>query len=676
MTTQSTRSTRSTRSRTNSLDSLNTSFYEEDTYSADSFADSSFFSENSNLSELSKDTLLKICPDPSSITLENYEESDINDLFIIRLQKSSGKFSEKGECMTKTELLQNLQQDRVKIANLVQGTDVPPKNFMSIAISPKDNNKTGIGYKPTSKIVVLLNLSNSSIFITLGSLKRIITENNKIWYAMKLFNGKRRRVGNLSGISTVVGSNHAQIPGYYIYKLFTKNEIENGVHVHEELSDYFLDDTDLQFYKTFDAGYLLNIFDRYFFIHELLDRPPTPSSELTPRASNYPTYVSPSYIGDSDEISIYSSSMYTEGDTEGDLTTEDLDDSETNESLNNSVILGNTNDILEKDSVFSKFSDNILSIQSDNNILYADTFTEENGIDTSSTSIVKIWNMNTSILVNKFKISLSCPIFIYNNNFYYICKNKLKSRNIAERDRNPIDDTLVFYYTGDGVITDFKIYKWTNKLYLVAVVEEQNEIDPTQTTNALLICNLDTQQGQIIAKIPIFTWNLQKFVYNNQGELFISTTFNTLEVFSLVTGTKLSQVEFTDNTIFSKMIYFNRHLYILFKQDNKLYRVSKNNENYITSIINLPSKIKTFVISNNILIASTKTRNEFFITTLTLINNKINTLKVKSEIDNMTVYQNSLFYDQGTNIITRQIKITRPPTPTLMLPNSIRNAFS
>lgn len=685
MTTRTTQSARNIRSRTNSLESLNTSFYEEDTVSD---SDTSFFSEKSNLSELSNDTLLQICPDPSPITLENYGESDIKDLFTIRLQKSSGDFSEKGECMTKTELLQILQQDRSKIANLVNATETPPKNFMSIAIPPKDHNKTGTGYKPTAKIVVLLNLSNSSIYITLGSLKRIITEKNKVWYAVKLFNGKPRRVGNLSGLSTVIGSNHAQIPGYYIYKLFTKNEIENGVHVHEELSDYFVDDTNLQFYKTFDSQYLLTIFDRYFRLNELLDRPPTPSSSIsdsvTPRASelnmspsaslsDYPPYISPNYI-DIEDNSVYSSSMYdTESEmssTEStDLNVEDIEQEQLNQD-EDAILQNNENETLSVDNVFTKFPASIYSINVNKNILYADSAD-------SMYPVIKFWDLNTNLQINKLKTP--CPFDVSDKVFYYCCRNKIKSRNVYERDRSPTEDTLILEYTGVDTIYQIKIYKFNNIRYLVMLLEDDNP-SGTEVKSKIEIYNLDSQQTpRLVKSIPVFTFNAQKFVYNNQGELYVATSFNTIELFSLITGQRLSQIEFNDNNVFSEMVYYNRDLYVLFNRDTKLYRLSKNNQNYITSIINLDQKIKTFCILNNVLFASTKTDNSFFITVVNLNDDQEQEqeqIKVKYEINNMIMYQNSLFYDQNNFIISRQIKtILRPSTPTLMLPESIRNAF-
>ena len=51
-----------------------------------------------------------------------------------------------------------------------------------------------------------------------------IEQNIHTFYAIPLFEGKRRRIGNLAGF---IGSsmNHGQIPGYLVYQLCTKEEL-------------------------------------------------------------------------------------------------------------------------------------------------------------------------------------------------------------------------------------------------------------------------------------------------------------------------------------------------------------------------------------------------------------------------------------------------------------------
>jgi len=87
---------------------------------------------------------------------------------------------------------------------------------------------SGRGCIATGKFVFKLPVT--SMYITHGSLMRIICRPETNWYALPLYGGKRRRVGNLSEIYAQ-SMNHGQIPGFVIYKLFTKDEIEQGVVV-------------------------------------------------------------------------------------------------------------------------------------------------------------------------------------------------------------------------------------------------------------------------------------------------------------------------------------------------------------------------------------------------------------------------------------------------------------
>ena len=107
-----------------------------------------------------------------------------------------------------------------------------PSNIMSIYTTPKDLNNTGLGGKPTGRIVV--RLPQNQIYVTLGSVYRILNESVKIWYALLLFQG---RIGNLAG-TYGVSLNHGQVPGFYIYKLFTEQDLKNKPYVDETFSDY------------------------------------------------------------------------------------------------------------------------------------------------------------------------------------------------------------------------------------------------------------------------------------------------------------------------------------------------------------------------------------------------------------------------------------------------------
>ena len=97
----------------------------------------------------------------------------------------------------------------------------------------KGGDISGIGGKPTGKFVIKMPPNN--IFITLGSVEKMIKSPYiKNWYLLPLYNGKRKRVGYQYG----VGMNHGQIPGYLIYKAFTKEEINEIIEVKETIDDY------------------------------------------------------------------------------------------------------------------------------------------------------------------------------------------------------------------------------------------------------------------------------------------------------------------------------------------------------------------------------------------------------------------------------------------------------
>jgi len=187
--------------------------YEED---SDDF--SSVVSDNKSI--IHSGNHVKNCTNASVITLDDYTQQD--DPIIIYTPNSQKKF-EKGICITKEELVDYLKNTL--------------DSMMTIYTTPSDRNVAGLGGKPTAKIVVRLPVNN--IYITMGSMERILRENNinKTWYALPLFGGKRRRVGNLQGFFGA-SMNHGQIPGFLIYKIFTENEIKRNVQVKETGSDY------------------------------------------------------------------------------------------------------------------------------------------------------------------------------------------------------------------------------------------------------------------------------------------------------------------------------------------------------------------------------------------------------------------------------------------------------
>ena len=166
------------------------------------------------------------CTNDSVITLMPYSKKD-KGVFGIYLQHSDGKFK-KASCLTRQELLfqikSNIDED-------------PPRDFACIYTTPLriGDLQTGLTGKPTDKIV--FKLPNLQIFITLGSLFLLLKNKESAFYAIPLYAGLRRRVGNLSGIFGA-SMNHGQVPGYTIYKLFTKREIVERTAIQEEISDF------------------------------------------------------------------------------------------------------------------------------------------------------------------------------------------------------------------------------------------------------------------------------------------------------------------------------------------------------------------------------------------------------------------------------------------------------
>lgn len=173
-------------------------------------------SQNTSIVESQDYLNVTHCNNKNVLTLEEYIKDD-EPVMIYTL--NSKQHFEKSFCITKEELTQYIL----------------PDNLMAIYTSPNDYNKAGYGSKPTEKIVFKLNY----MYITIGSIERLLREmkNNKTWFALPLYGGKRRRIGNIEGIFGV-SMNHGQIPGYLVYKLFTKDEIQRNVKVKESFSDY------------------------------------------------------------------------------------------------------------------------------------------------------------------------------------------------------------------------------------------------------------------------------------------------------------------------------------------------------------------------------------------------------------------------------------------------------
>jgi hypothetical protein len=212
-------------------DNLTNSYSEEDTLD---YTETQ--TDPSSINGSDSDSIASSCMNIDPYTLSDF--TDEPDLVIIKVLNSSNKF-DKGECITREMLIQILESHENDALNYDNDnpTEYTPQNIMTIWSSPKDLNKAGYGGKPTSKWVFKL---PNLMFITIGSLKRILQNKNvNTWYALPLYNGKARRIGNIYGIIGV-SMNHGQLPGFKIYKLFTKEEVKSGIVAKETLDDYGL----------------------------------------------------------------------------------------------------------------------------------------------------------------------------------------------------------------------------------------------------------------------------------------------------------------------------------------------------------------------------------------------------------------------------------------------------
>ena len=176
-----------------------------------------------------KSNILDKCLNESPVTLTNYEETDLNYLFIVHIQNQEGKFI-KGSCLLRNEMKDLLKSDL---------NSFPPSYMMAIYKTPSSDYSgdllSGLTGKPTGKIII--RLPTNQIYITFGSLKRVLSSPIKQWYALPLYGGKPRRIGNVGGVYGA-SMNHGQIPGFKIYKLFTYYEIMSNIRVEETPDDF------------------------------------------------------------------------------------------------------------------------------------------------------------------------------------------------------------------------------------------------------------------------------------------------------------------------------------------------------------------------------------------------------------------------------------------------------
>jgi hypothetical protein len=167
------------------------------------------------------------CMNTDIIMDEEYEINDKDDVLIMYMQKSdSNKFNDDGICVSKTEIKEYLKSD----------LSSEYSDLLMCIWTGENLDDVGKYGKPSGRVIVKVPPYNT--YITYGSFENMMKHDyNKEWYLYPLYNGNRRRIGNLAG-SYGVGKNHGQIPGSKIYKAYSKKQIENGVKIMEEYSDY------------------------------------------------------------------------------------------------------------------------------------------------------------------------------------------------------------------------------------------------------------------------------------------------------------------------------------------------------------------------------------------------------------------------------------------------------
>lgn len=178
------------------------------------------------------DWIKQCCANKSPVSLMSYTSKDWDDIISIKILGSNGKF-ELGNCITREELRMCIESE--------EDNDQPSyiQCIYSIPFDKRGSNlKTGLTASPTARLVFKLPVHN--MFVTIGSLKRVMNCTKiRTWYAVPLFGGKRRRIGNILGMYGI-SMNHGQIPGYQVYKLFTKYEILSQTTITESYDDYIL----------------------------------------------------------------------------------------------------------------------------------------------------------------------------------------------------------------------------------------------------------------------------------------------------------------------------------------------------------------------------------------------------------------------------------------------------
>lgn len=171
------------------------------------------------------------------ITQYNYTQEEWTDLVSIKQLDSNGKFK-RGHCISINDFKESIKRDLINSRE-----DFNKMNYKTIFSIYKLKNKNlsendlrrGLGTRPTKMLLFLLNLPSGSLFIDIESAYKLVNNKTKELYALPLFGGLRRRVGNLKGSLMEISTHHGQIDGYKIYRLLIRSEIENEINVDFEL---------------------------------------------------------------------------------------------------------------------------------------------------------------------------------------------------------------------------------------------------------------------------------------------------------------------------------------------------------------------------------------------------------------------------------------------------------
>ena len=208
-------------SESTNVEAISEAISEEDTNDI-----SSITSSENDIKEIKQFTSNQ-CKNEDLIMGEPYTVDTNDDVFIMYIQKpNSNNFNDTGICVSKTEIKEYLKSDL---------TEDNPKVLMTLWTGKNLDNSGHYG-KPSGRIIVKMPPFNT--FVTLGSLEQMIKNDyNKEWFLYPLYNGKRRRIGNLQG-SYGSSQNHGQIPGSIIYKAYNKKQILKGIQIKEEYSDF------------------------------------------------------------------------------------------------------------------------------------------------------------------------------------------------------------------------------------------------------------------------------------------------------------------------------------------------------------------------------------------------------------------------------------------------------